>query len=104
LSFTPEGLNYYRLKTVDTDNRYAYSNTIAANCSNTDARYLHAYPNPFSSQLHLLTNIPENELRLRDILGRTYLYSETLLQTLPAGMYFLFSTDNTVPPIKIIKE
>ncbi len=99
----PEGINYFRLKMVDTDNSYVYSNTIAVNCMNPQ-HYLLVYPNPFNSLLNLTTNIPESELIIRDMLGRTYNYSATLIQTLPSGVYILFSTDNSVPPVKIIKE
>jgi Secretion system C-terminal sorting domain len=43
-------LNYYRVKQVDKDGRYTYSNTITINNNTTSAT---VYPNPFVSQVQL---------------------------------------------------
>ncbi|HNL84503.1 MAG TPA: T9SS type A sorting domain-containing protein, partial [Chitinophagales bacterium] len=104
LNETSGGINYYRLKIADTDNSYVYSGVIATNCTESATPYLHVYPNPFKNNLQLFTNIAESELNIRDMLGRTYNYSATLIQTLPSGVYILFSSNHSVSPVKIIKE
>lgn len=43
-------LNYYRVKQVDKDGRYMYTNTITVNTKNAAAT---VYPNPFVSQLQI---------------------------------------------------
>lgn len=46
------GINYYRLKTVDRDNTFAYSRTVSVNLGNTGPG-LRVYPNPASDILHI---------------------------------------------------
>jgi hypothetical protein len=45
-----DGVNYYRLKLVNTDGSIAYSTVVSATVSNTDFN-VEAYPNPVSSSL-----------------------------------------------------
>jgi hypothetical protein len=45
------GINYYRLKSLETDGDFAYSKIIAVNFNNAENTVF--YPNPVSSRLHL---------------------------------------------------
>ncbi|MEL6863589.1 MAG: choice-of-anchor Q domain-containing protein [Bacteroidota bacterium] len=86
------GNNYYRLKQVDTDGSYAYSNILTVAFSN-DAAQVIAYPNPVNEQLFV--QLPEEiegrvTLEIWDALRRV-VYTEELTQntqallTLPTG-------------------
>ncbi|MBO9617005.1 MAG: T9SS type A sorting domain-containing protein [Dyadobacter sp.] len=46
------GISYYRLKTVDRDNTFAYSRTASVNLGNTGLG-VRVYPNPASNVLHI---------------------------------------------------
>lgn len=48
----PNGLNYYRLKMIDNDGKYAYSNVIAINVYNL-LNNLQVSPNPFHNKLQV---------------------------------------------------
>lgn len=45
------GINYYRLKSIETDADFAYSKVIAVNFANAENMVF--YPNPVNSQLHV---------------------------------------------------
>jgi endoglucanase Acf2 len=66
------GINYYRLKQVDFDQRFEFSNVVSAEFSNK-LRVVSAYPNPARSDLRLELLSPANEtvyLHIYDMLGR----------------------------------
>jgi len=50
--FLSNGINYYRLKTVDIDGSFAYSNTASLNYKNSEA-VVNIYPNPAKSVIHV---------------------------------------------------
>lgn len=68
--FNPkEGLNYYRLKLIDTNGRYSYSKTIAVNYE-TNGDYF-TFENPVRNHtIQIKTNIKNSEVRLIDMMGR----------------------------------
>ncbi|MEO6285708.1 MAG: M12 family metallo-peptidase [Dyadobacter sp.] len=45
------GINYYRLKSIETDGDFAYSKVVAVNFTNAENTIF--YPNPVSNQLHV---------------------------------------------------
>lgn len=47
------GVNYYRLKMVDIDGRYAYSNVVVLNVTVKGFQVTGAYPNPFIDRVNL---------------------------------------------------
>lgn len=64
------GLSYYRLKMIDLDGTYAYSNIRSVIYRTLPERDLEVYPNPASGQVSLTTTGAVSEVLLRDISGR----------------------------------
>ena len=68
-----DGVNYYRLKQVDVNNNYSYSNIVAINFSIKGVSISAVYPNPFLSQLKIDISSDRNEvvrIQLSDNIGR----------------------------------
>lgn len=60
------GANYYRLKMVDIDGRYAYSNVVLLNVTVKGFQVTGAYPNPFIDRVNLSVATDEaTNLRVR---------------------------------------
>lgn len=98
--------NYYRIKQVDTNGTFSYSQLVAVNRSKGQANeLLRLFPNPASQELYLTfanNSTESTEIELIDLLGitqKTYLL-ETLptnltlvLPVLSAGVYLLQITN-----------
>jgi hypothetical protein len=69
-----QGLYYYRLKQIDNDGNYSYSNTVSLNINSQLAFALEQnYPNPFNPSTVISFQIPMNSyvsLEVYDILGK----------------------------------
>lgn len=104
-------LNYYRIKQVDMDGRYSFSNTVRVNV--TEAVNAKIYPNPFVSQVQLdivattaqKATITISDMQGRKVIAKTWALSKgsnsniiSEVKPLPAGMYFINVTaqDGTV--------
>ncbi|PKV62986.1 T9SS type A sorting domain-containing protein [Pontibacter ramchanderi] len=99
-----QGTVYYRLKQVDTDGQFAYSNVIAVNAKGL-ARELatQAYPNPFQDVIKVTLTAPEAQtavMTIYDMNGRRVMNKELQLdaglnrmelnlEQLQSGMYIL---------------
>lgn len=108
------GVNYYRIKQVDLDGEYTYSEIKSVH--NRLAGQLNFYPNPVAKELTL--NHPEagagTFLDLYDISGRLVnnktvatgsTQSKVSLQHLPQGIYLLkYKTITEVISLKVIKQ
>ncbi|HEY1645973.1 MAG TPA: T9SS type A sorting domain-containing protein, partial [Candidatus Saccharimonadales bacterium] len=97
------GIRYYRLKIVNDDSSYTYSNVIAVDFNSTQSRVGSLYPNPASTLLYY--TISENNtgsvaVNIIDITGRVIIKNtftsamgvntfSTDVSTLPQGMYIL---------------
>ncbi len=73
-----QGINYYRLKQVDLDERFAFSNTIAVNNDAPDALQLSLAPNPCrNGNCDIIIknnhNATETRLELKDMAGKVVL-------------------------------
>ncbi len=55
------GLNYYRLKMVDRDGRFTYSNIVALNVSIKGLTITSVYPNPFIDKVNIAIAAASNE-------------------------------------------
>ncbi|SOD20102.1 T9SS type A sorting domain-containing protein [Pedobacter xixiisoli] len=108
------GVSYYRIKQVDLDGKYTYSEIRSVN--NRLEGQLNFYPNPVTKELTL--NHPAagvgTSLNLYDISGRLVAtktvaadltQSKVSLQHLPQGIYLLkYKTTTEVISLKVIKQ
>lgn len=98
-----EGVNYYRLKQIDVNKSFTYSDIISVNyemSSSNDMFY--SYPNPFNDHLTITYSFYSNDLinvQLMDVLGKIVYYNQIekgrlktlVIETgdLEKGVYFL---------------
>ncbi len=79
----PTGVYYYRLKQVDIDNKFRYSNMVSVTIASPKGFSLEQnYPNPFTNQTTIAYSIPRAtkvRLSIYDVQGR-------LMQTIDEGM------------------
>jgi hypothetical protein len=67
------GVNYYRLKQVDVDGNFSYSNIISISTPMTDAITVSVYPNPAKNYVNIIINATESYsgiLTVTDIVGK----------------------------------
>ncbi len=70
------GINYYRLRCVDTDRSFRYSNIISIKCESEKEIVVNIYPNPVDATLNALLNSEWDgiiQTRVIDLLGRVCL-------------------------------
>ncbi len=110
--------NYYRLKMVDLDETFEYSDMINLELDCKKANTIKVYPNPLADEqltVELYTESLNTRLVIRDITGRmmqSYVIDTDFGQNtlridtgdLPNGTYFIYeSTNPTESPVKFIK-
>jgi len=97
------GTNYYRLKQLDKDGKFTYSNIVILKSKITDIRFTSVYPNPATKELKMIISSPSAEkvtLIVTDITGKVLMQQNTQLvmgdnqsrlnvQSLAAGTYFI---------------
>ncbi|HZW64061.1 MAG TPA: T9SS type A sorting domain-containing protein, partial [Hanamia sp.] len=112
------GKNLYRLKMMDFDGHFTYSDVITINFSASNPS-LKLYPNPTKSILNLKITSEKSEiikLKITDALGKV-VYQKILevnagenirsvnVRRLPAGTYYLnINQNNTSEKIGFVKE
>lgn len=72
--FPADGMNYYRLKMIDTDGKFSYSNIVAVNLKNSKNNNFTISPNPVQDVLMLniqAQNSGKGTLIIHDVFGRT---------------------------------
>ena len=112
--FTPnEGINYYRLKQVDLDNTYSYSDIVSVEFDSDLTPSV--FPNPSKGGFFTVFNCKGFErISVRNVLGQI-VYAEKIinnnttlnLSSLPDGLYVLVvskQNDNTGTTFKLIKQ
>lgn len=114
------GINYYRLKQMDRDGKYAYSNVIAITTDNATAlTFGHVYPNPVNGDiLRMVVVAPKAEVinfRVVDVNGRS-IQSRNIplnqgvnnlewnVRTFSAGAYFIQASSNGIKSQLFIKQ
>ena len=63
----PASVNYYRIKVVDKDGKYIYTNVISLKRSGATLPLSQAYPNPFTDKLQLAVMVERSEFVTIDI-------------------------------------
>jgi len=113
-----QGLNYYRIKQVDRDGKYSYSEVKPLRFLGSNQATFFVYPNPVknnislnysssSNQLQLLVSGIDGQIKLRTI-GNTSVLNSQLgqkVKELARGVYIVQITDNgTTYQSKFVKE
>jgi hypothetical protein len=93
---------FYRLKQIDFNGQFEYSNTIATKNNKIEAEIL---PNPFKDEITISNNATINKIEIVDVTGKI-IYSEIqnnnkiLIHTgnLKTGIYFIkvYSNDTVI--------
>ena len=103
-----EGLNYYRLKQVDFDGGYEYSNIISIKIESNE---IIVQPNPTAGIVEIKGELKEAALKITDGLGRLVKiidlsnYQTIDLSDKPKGIYFFVIQSNAKTIVKkIVKE
>ncbi len=108
------GVNYYRLKQIDTDGKYAYSEVRFIDNA-LSAIALKVYPNPSAKEITIMHPVAEKaSLVISDISGKERavirvqegaVSTPANIEWLSPGIYFLhFKNGSDVSTIKIVKE
>lgn len=114
------GINFYRLKQVDADGKFYYSNIVAVKFDNPAVNIISVQPNPVLDQLQMICNAVENTVANVNIYnadGRLVNTTATNLITgpnsikvnvsnLPAGIYFvvLSRPNERIAETKFLKQ
>ena len=107
------GVNYYRLKQVDYDGAFEYSNIVAAVVKYAN-QSLFAYPSPTSDLLVLESAVAIEQIEIRDMAGRilnrqTFGKEQTRVElnvaTLTSGSYFVYVQSGAASQVvRFVKE
>jgi FG-GAP-like repeat/Secretion system C-terminal sorting domain len=96
-----KGINYFRLKMVDKDGQFTYSNIIAIRLNAlTDIK---VYPTTTSANLNIYSAEEDQEVRLYNINGQyiqQVLNGHNDISHLPSGIYVVKTNDKTVRIVK----
>lgn len=110
---------YYRLKIINTDGGFAYSNIQKVNFGNSGNIKINVFPNPLTDKVEVSINAPKEgyvETSISDGLGKILISKKSKVQkglssisikevkNLPRGIYFLkVKTSDTIQTIKLEK-
>jgi hypothetical protein len=105
-----KGINYYRLKIVDTDKSFEYSKTVIIYLNNVESP-ISIYPNPAVHFIEIKGLTDNTVIRFMDALGRP-IRSEEITPTtkinvsnFPNGTYFIeITTENGSTIQRFIKQ
>jgi Concanavalin A-like lectin/glucanases superfamily/Secretion system C-terminal sorting domain len=113
--------SYYRLKQIDFDGKFEYSDIVTVNCSEEDLSSIDVFPNPFINEITINFNVKETseydktKILLQNILGEVILeveidknitnYQLELDKNLASGIYFVVvSNENERLVKKLLKR
>jgi len=89
------GLNYYRLKQVDFDGQFEYSNLVAVRFDSKEKDLLNLYPNPNSNNLLYIDTNQAGDIQIFNTLGQLLISTpqpnggQINISALSAGTYFV---------------
>ncbi|MEM9990682.1 MAG: lamin tail domain-containing protein [Bacteroidota bacterium] len=107
-----QGLNYYRLKQIDTDGTFEYSEVVSVHLQK-DELIAKVYPSPTSDVLNVEVNQAVNGLEIVDLTGRVLLSNvyegieavQLEVHTLPMGTYFVnIQLEQTIKTMRFVKN
>ena len=112
-----EAVVYYRLKMIDRDGSFEYSNTISINNNDEEVTLadVKVFPNPFNNDLYIDYKAASNEtVELRDMSGRV-IFTQTLNSadmvhqlnipsSLDKGIYILTFSSNSAKSVKVVRN
>jgi hypothetical protein len=110
-----KGISYYRLKQVDFDGAYSYSDIKSVNFTDSEEQ-VHFYPNPSSGVVHItnLNSFKDYVINFYDLTGKLMVSKNTThqnnftfsAQELASGLYIIqiLTDDQIVLVEKFIKE
>lgn len=103
------GDNYYRLKQVDFDGKFAYSNIVLVRVGQDEE--VNIYPNPTKGSVFISGDSQDRVVKLTNFTGKVILeknlsYSNLLdLSGLPEGVYFIeIQTGSKIVVKRVVKE
>jgi hypothetical protein len=103
------GINYYRLKQIDFDNKYEYSNTLYGAINSENAITL--YPNPTKESFIINSLMPIQHLIIYDVLGKIvyiedYESNKIDVSKLDKGIYFMeaYNVHSKIGAFNLIKD
>ncbi len=112
-----ETVVYYRLKMVDMDGSFEYSNTvtISNNAEEGTIETMNVFPNPFNNQLFIEYKSVQNEtVELRDLSGRLVMtqslnasdavHQLNIPSSLDKGIYILTFGSNKAKSLKVVRD
>jgi hypothetical protein len=112
-----EAVVYYRLKMIDRDGSFEYSNTISIANNNEEVNLadVKVFPNPFNNDLYIDYKAASNEtVALRDMSGRViytqFLNSADMVHqlnipsSLDKGIYILTFSSNSAKSVKVVRN
>lgn len=112
-----EPVVYYRLKMIDNDGSFEYSNTISINNNEeeTTIETVNVFPNPFNNELFIEYKSVQNEtVELRDLSGRLVMtqvlnssnavHQLNIPSSLDKGIYILTFGSNKSKSLKVIRD
>jgi hypothetical protein len=105
-----KGINYYRLKQIDFDNSFSYSDIVYVQTEdNITEEHVQIFPVPAKTHLTISSSHPFEEVNILDINGKTITHSKgnsLEVSQLPAGIYIteIIYTSGNITRHKFIKE
>jgi hypothetical protein len=112
-----EAVVYYRLKMVDMDGSFEYSNTVTISNNNDEVTIetINVFPNPFNNELFIEYKSVQNEtVELRDLSGRLVMtqslnasdavHQLNIPSSLDKGIYILTFGSNKAKSLKVVRD
>ena len=81
------GVRYYRLKIVNSDNSFEYSPVRTVEIVNAIPVFVNVYPNPSSGVFHLQTNFNYTDISVYDLTGKKVFSSTDKIESLNLSKY-----------------
>jgi hypothetical protein len=100
----PLGQAYYRLKQVDFNGDYDYSETVYAACNEETEPVVRLFPNPFTDQLHVMvSDLPEAVFSLEVFSIDGKLIEKHHLKGGAEGFHKILHLENLVPAMYFVR-